>query len=173
MTRRTDDPRAARRHHGMGGAPVGALRPPVSPAPGHPAVTHGGRGDRATDSAHGAHDGGLVGSSAAMQRLRATIARYQPLTAPVLVLGETGSGKELAARGLHRDGPFVAINCAAIPRTLVEAELFGCVAGAFTGAVHRDGAFVQADGGTLLLDEIGDLPIDARVCCCGWWRPGW
>ena len=106
----------------------------------------------------------VVGTSPAFLRCRALIGRLAPLPMPVLVRGETGTGKELAARMLHEDGPrarapFVALNCAAIPHELAESELFGHVRGAFTGA-HREyvGAFVRADGGTLLLDEVAELP---------------
>jgi len=107
----------------------------------------------------------LVGGSAAMTRLRETIARVAPIPSPVLVIGESGTGKELVARDLHRFGPnpsgaFVALNCAALPETLVESELFGHERGAFTGAVGtRKGAFEAAEKGTLLLDEIGELPL--------------
>ncbi|MBL4688011.1 MAG: sigma-54-dependent Fis family transcriptional regulator, partial [Nannocystaceae bacterium] len=106
----------------------------------------------------------IIGESPAFVRCRQLIGRLAPLPMPVLVLGETGSGKEVAARLLHTDGPrarapFVAINCAAIPDGLAESELFGHVRGAFTGA-HRDhaGAFSRADGGTLFLDEVAELP---------------
>ena len=111
----------------------------------------------------------LVGSSAAMVQLRETIARVAPVPSPVLVTGESGSGKELVARDLHRfgphpSGPFVAINCAALPESLVESELFGHERGAFTGAVAaRKGAFEAAERGTLLLDEIGELPAPAQA----------
>jgi transcriptional regulator with GAF, ATPase, and Fis domain len=93
-----------------------------------------------------------------------TIARSD---ASVLISGESGSGKELIARQLHersarRRGPFIAVNCAALPDTLLEAELFGHERGAFTGAVkRRDGRFKAADGGTLLLDEIAEVPLPA------------
>jgi DNA-binding NtrC family response regulator len=106
----------------------------------------------------------LLGDSAAMQRVRELIADVAPTEATVLICGETGTGKELVARALHKAsrrarGRFVAVNCAAIPESLMEAELFGHSKGAFTGAVReRDGRFVAADGGTLFLDEIGDLP---------------
>ncbi len=107
----------------------------------------------------------LVGDSPAMERIRELIADVAPTSATVLLQGETGCGKELVARAIHAaspraKGPFVAVNCAAIPETLLESELFGFVRGAFTGAeARRDGKFVAADGGTLFLDEIGDLPL--------------
>lgn len=107
----------------------------------------------------------LVGRSLAMQKVRQDIARFAPLKFPVLIQGETGSGKELVARMLHEQsgrarGPFVAINAAAIPAELVESELFGHERGAFTGAVgRRRGVFEEASGGTLFLDELGELPL--------------
>jgi len=106
----------------------------------------------------------LVGASAAMQRLRARVARVVPTTVPVLIQGETGTGKELLARAIHaggsrRHGPFVPVNCGALSAELVDAELFGHERGAFTGAVgRRRGRAAEADGGTLFLDEIGELP---------------
>jgi DNA-binding NtrC family response regulator len=111
----------------------------------------------------------LVGSSKAMKALGEHIARVAPVPSPVLVTGESGTGKELVARELHRmgpapDGPFVAVNCAALPENLVESELFGHEKGAFTGANRtRRGAFEQASGGTLFLDEIGELPPSAQA----------
>jgi two-component system nitrogen regulation response regulator NtrX len=111
----------------------------------------------------------LMGSSTPLARLREAIARIAPVPSPVLVLGESGSGKELVARDLHRfgphpAGPFVAINCAALPESLVESELFGHERGAFTGALAaRKGAFESADRGTLLLDELGELPLPAQA----------
>ena len=111
---------------------------------------------------------GVAGSSRAMRRIAAQVRRLAALTSPVLVGGETGVGKELIARALHTQGPraaepFVAINVAALPRELVESELFGHERGAFTGAMtRRVGAFTEAEGGTLFLDEIGELPIDAQ-----------
>ncbi|MFN5702051.1 MAG: sigma-54 factor interaction domain-containing protein, partial [Betaproteobacteria bacterium] len=111
----------------------------------------------------------LIGSGptmGALRRLIATVARSQ---ATVLITGESGTGKELIARALHeaserRLGRFVAINCGAIPRELIESELFGHRKGAFTGAVvDRIGRFEQAHGGTIFLDEIGDLPLDMQV----------
>jgi DNA-binding NtrC family response regulator len=106
----------------------------------------------------------LVGSSEAMRRVQKTIGLAADSDATVLVLGETGTGKELVARALHEHGrrkakPFIAVNCAAIPSDLLESELFEHVKGAFTGASSdRAGAFREANGGTLLLDEIGDMP---------------
>ncbi len=114
-------------------------------------------------------DSSLVGDSAPMRKLHDTIARLAPIPTHVLVLGESGSGKELVARDLHRLGanpsaPFVAINCAALPESLVEGELFGHERGAFTGAsATRRGAFEAAERGTLFLDEIGDLPLPAQA----------
>jgi two-component system nitrogen regulation response regulator NtrX len=114
-------------------------------------------------------DSPLIGSSAAMRALCGAIAKLAPVPTPVLVVGESGSGKELVARELHRlgteaRGPFVAVNCAALPHELIESELFGHERGAFTGAVAvRKGAFEAAAGGTLLLDEIGELPLAAQA----------
>ncbi len=113
--------------------------------------------------------GSMVGSSSVMQRLYATLERVARHDATVLLLGETGTGKELAARGLHdssarQDRAFVAVNCASIPSTLVESELFGHEAGAFTGAAKRqDGAFQRAEGGTLFLDELGEMSPDVQA----------
>src|SRR5205085_8584025 len=106
----------------------------------------------------------LIGDSAGMQRVRQLIAKVAPTNSSVLILGETGTGKELVARGLHDQSlraqmPFVAINCGALPESLIESELFGHRKGAFTGAdEHRIGLFEVADGGTMFLDEIGELP---------------
>ncbi len=111
----------------------------------------------------------LGGASAPMARLKETIARVAPVPSTVLVTGESGTGKELVARDLHRfgpnpAGPFVAINCAALPETLIESELFGHERGAFTGAAAtRKGAFESAEKGTLFLDEIGDLPLASQA----------
>ncbi len=111
----------------------------------------------------------LIGRSAAMQDVYRMIARVVPTDLTVLILGESGTGKELVARALHDLGrrkakPFLAINMAAIPRELIEAELFGHERGAFTGALARSaGRFEQAAGGTLFLDEIGDMPMDAQT----------
>jgi two-component system, NtrC family, response regulator HydG len=111
---------------------------------------------------------GIIGSSRAMQRVHETIARVAESDASVLVRGETGVGKELIARRIHdtsprKDAPFVAINCAAVPPTLLESELFGHARGAFTDAkTGRTGLFVQANTGTLFLDEIGELPLELQ-----------
>ncbi len=110
----------------------------------------------------------LLVVSGAMRRLMEQVRRVAGSDLPVLLAGESGTGKELVARELHRlspraAGPFVAVNCAAIPSELLEAELFGHRKGAFTGASHnREGRFRAANGGTLLLDEIGDLPMDLQ-----------
>jgi two-component system, NtrC family, response regulator GlrR len=110
----------------------------------------------------------LAGASLAMRQVAAQVRRLARHHAPVLIAGESGTGKELIARSLHQEGPrtnqaFVAINVAALPRELVETEMFGHERGAFTGAVtKRAGAFAEAEGGTLFLDEIGELPIDAQ-----------
>ena len=110
----------------------------------------------------------LVGESPPMRRLRARVHRLARADAPVLLHGETGTGKELTAAALHRAspraiGPFVPVNCGAIPRELIDAELFGSLPGGYTGARRREGLVTSADGGTLFLDEIGDLPLAAQV----------
>ncbi len=111
----------------------------------------------------------IVGSSARIQEVVERVERVAPTDARVLVSGENGTGKELVARALHRlsarkDGPFVEVNCAAIPSELIESELFGHVKGSFTGAVEdRAGKFEQADRGTLFLDEIGDMSLAAQA----------
>jgi sigma-54 dependent transcriptional regulator, flagellar regulatory protein len=112
---------------------------------------------------------GLIGDSGVMATLRAIIARVGASSAPVLLQGPSGSGKEVAARAIHlasdrRNKPFIAINCGAIPTELIESELFGHEKGAFTGALaRRIGRFEEADGGTLFLDEIGDMRVDMQV----------
>ena len=111
----------------------------------------------------------LVGRSPAMQEIYRSLARLMQTDLTVLIHGESGTGKELVARALHdygkrKKGPFVAINMAAIPRDLIESELFGHEKGAFTGAAQRSaGRFEQAEGGTLFLDEIGDMPMEAQT----------
>ena len=112
-------------------------------------------------------DGGLIGRAPSMLNLRRLIERVAPLTVPVLLRGESGTGKEVAARALHRlsaRGAFVAVNCGAIPESLLESELFGVAKGAFTGAgADRVGLIEAAAGGTLFLDEIGELPLALQV----------
>jgi two-component system nitrogen regulation response regulator GlnG len=111
----------------------------------------------------------LVGRSPAMQEIYRVLARLMQTDLTVMISGESGTGKELVARALHdygkrRNGPFVAVNMAAIPRDLIESELFGHERGAFTGANTRaSGRFEQAEGGTLFLDEIGDMPMEAQT----------
>ena len=111
----------------------------------------------------------LVGSSAAMQEVFRLVERVAGADATVLLRGETGTGKELVARAVHRssprrDGPFVAVNCTAVPRELMESEFFGHEKGAFTGAAaRRHGRFEQAEGGTLFLDEVGDLDLGIQA----------
>ncbi|MBX3468280.1 MAG: sigma-54-dependent Fis family transcriptional regulator [Planctomycetes bacterium] len=130
------------------------------------------RGERAPAGGAAPARGGaqpLLGRSPVMERLKALVARLAHVDSPVLVRGETGTGKALVARALHDGGPrargpFVVVNCGAIPEALVESELFGHEAGAFTGALraHR-GRLEQAQGGTLFLDEVGELPLAAQV----------
>ncbi len=111
----------------------------------------------------------IIGKSAAIQQLRNQIARLADTRTDILLWGETGTGKDLVARNLHetserRDAPFVAINCGAIPESIIESELFGHAAGAFTGASRaRVGKFEHADGGTVFLDEIESMPLDLQV----------
>jgi two-component system repressor protein LuxO len=112
---------------------------------------------------------GFVGASPAMQAVYRTIESVAPSRANVFITGESGTGKELAAEAIHKaspraKGPFVAINCGAIPKDLIESEIFGHVKGAFTGAIdNRAGAARQAEGGTLFLDEVGEMPLDMQV----------
>ncbi|MCA0405683.1 MAG: nitrogen regulation protein NR(I) [Proteobacteria bacterium] len=123
----------------------------------------------AAETAKPAEEIPLVGRSAAMQDVYRVLARLMNTDLTVMITGESGTGKELVARALHdfgrrRKGPFVAINMAAIPRDLIESELFGHEKGAFTGAQNRStGRFEQAEGGTLFLDEIGDMPMEAQT----------
>jgi DNA-binding NtrC family response regulator len=123
----------------------------------------------ATLRTYAADDSALLGDSPAMRRLKESIVRVAPIPSTVLIIGESGSGKELVARDVQRLSgrerePFVALNCAAIPEHLVESELFGHERGAFTGAhATRKGAFEAAGKGTLFLDEIGELPLPAQA----------
>ena len=121
---------------------------------------------RAPDNAS---DSMLVGGSSAMRRLRSALERLASQDVSILIQGESGTGKELVARALHERGTrrakrFVALNCGAIPESLIDSELFGHTKGAFTGATSdRPGVFVEADGGTLFLDEIGDMPVQVQA----------
>ena len=121
------------------------------------------------DSAANDQSEELVGNSAAIARVRSQIEQVAPTSASVIILGESGTGKELVARSIHRRSrrsqhPYVAINCAAVPDTLIESELFGHERGAFTGAEQRrSGCFELASGGTLLLDEIGEMKVEVQA----------
>jgi len=111
----------------------------------------------------------IVGSSKPLRQLLKQVEKVAPLDSTVLILGQTGTGKELIARALHRrskraNRPFIRVNCAAIPQSLIASELFGHEKGAFTGALQRRvGRFEAADGGTLFLDEVGELPMEAQI----------
>jgi len=111
---------------------------------------------------------GMVGRSPRMREVFGLLKKVAPMDVSVIVTGETGTGKELVARALHdesprRKGPFVVLDCGSIPENLIESELFGHEKGAFTGATSsREGAFERADGGTIFLDEIGELRIDMQ-----------
>lgn len=127
------------------------------------------QGNSAATKAHAKDASPIIGKSPAMQEIYRTIARLVPTDTTVMIRGESGTGKELVARALHnlgnrRHAPFIAINMAAIPQELIEAELFGHEKGAFTGADTRKiGRFEEASGGTLFLDEIGDMPLPAQT----------
>ncbi|MEW6676338.1 MAG: nitrogen regulation protein NR(I) [Pseudomonadota bacterium] len=135
----------------------------------HRALEEGGRGDEVAGIEAGPLGEAMLGQAPAMQDVFRAIGRLAQSHATVLITGETGSGKELVAHALHRhsprkDKPFIALNTAAIPKDLLESELFGHERGAFTGATaSRRGRFEQADGGTLFLDEIGDMPADLQT----------
>ena len=111
----------------------------------------------------------MIGSSKNMESIRERIAMVAPTHASVLILGDSGTGKELVAEAIHKaskraNAPFVKVNCASIPKTLFESEFFGHVKGAFTGAIgNREGRFAAADGGTLFLDEVGEIPIELQA----------
>ena len=121
---------------------------------------------------------GILGSSPRIREIFQLLEMVAPSEATVLLLGETGTGKELVAQAIHRNspraaGPFVAVNCAALPETLLESELFGHERGAFTGATRRkDGRFLLANHGTLFLDEIADPACRSRPRSSGSCRPG-
>lgn len=118
---------------------------------------------------HASHDSEMVGTAPGMLRLFERIRKAAPVEAPVLIRGESGTGKELAAHALHErsarsQGPFIAVNCGALPGELIQSELFGHEKGAFTGAVQQhEGRIEAASGGTLFLDEIGDLPLELQA----------
>ncbi|MBQ1764957.1 MAG: sigma-54-dependent Fis family transcriptional regulator [Aquincola sp.] len=152
---------------GVPAAPRGRAAEPLAAAPARaPAVPPAAASTPTT--AHAAALARLVGHSPAMQQVRALIEKVSRSMAPVLVQGESGTGKELVASAIHKvsargSGPFIAVNCGAIPENLLEAEFFGYRKGAFTGAADdREGFFQAAHGGTLFLDEIGDLPLSMQ-----------
>ncbi|MDB5943861.1 MAG: two component, sigma54 specific, transcriptional regulator, Fis family [Ramlibacter sp.] len=142
---------------------VAAAIQEAAPRPGRAAARTPASGDRPASSRAALER--LVGESAVMQNVKERIGKVARSMAPVLVRGESGTGKELVARAVHAcshraDGPFVAVNCSAIPESLLEAEFFGARKGSYTGATaDREGYFQAARGGTLFLDEIGDLPL--------------
>jgi DNA-binding NtrC family response regulator len=126
-------------------------------------------GNASTNKSNNQAVSGMIGASPVMKDIFSRIHKVAPTAATVLIHGETGTGKELVARAIHteskRNGkPLISVNCAAIPETLIESELFGHEKGAFTGAAsQRDGLVAAADGGTLFLDEIGELPLEAQA----------
>jgi len=136
-------------------------------APSAPATLPRPGADKAADNSNG--EIGIIGSCAAMQEMYSKIRKVAPTDSNVLIQGESGTGKELVARALHNlsrraKAPLISVNCAAIPETLIESELFGHEKGAFTGAsAGRAGLVEAADGGTLFLDEIGELPLEAQA----------
>lgn len=136
---------------------------------GEPKKPESGRTAATVGVPHGPVATRLIGQSSAMQQLKATVAKVARSQAPVHIFGESGTGKELVARLIHEQGPraggpFLAVNCGAIPTELMESEFFGHKKGSFTGAVSdKDGMFVAANGGTLFLDEVADLPVHMQV----------
>ena len=163
-------PTAFAQAHGLHEANVWALDPPLRHAQLESLLRRASL--KRLDAEHQAsvqQDSGPTGDSAAVTQLRRLIDQVAAFDTTVLVLGESGTGKEVVARSIHqhsprRDGPFVAINCGAIPPDLLESELFGHEKGAFTGALStRKGRFEMAEGGTLLLDEIGDMSLPMQV----------
>lgn len=164
------EPAAFAAAHGLHEAGVWALESPLRHAQLENLLRMASLKRLAADAqAETGDGGGPTGTSASVQGLRRMIDQVAPFDTTVLILGESGSGKEVAARAIHqrsarRDGPFVAINCGAIPAELLESELFGHEKGAFTGALSaRKGRFEMAEGGTLLLDEIGDMSLPMQV----------
>lgn len=157
--------------HGFHPAGVWSLETPIRHAPLESLLRRASlkRLDAEHQSLSGAAGNGPTGTSPAVVQLRRMIEQVAAFDTTVLVLGESGTGKEVAARAVHeasprRDGPFVAINCGAIPADLLESELFGHEKGSFTGALtQRKGRFEMAEGGTLLLDEIGDMSLPMQV----------
>ncbi len=142
---------------------LGTLRTAVSGADARRAAC--ARGVPGTEGSEGET---LIGESAGMREVKELVRRYAPSDSPVLVLGESGTGKEKAARLIHElsrrcAGPFVALNCGALPESLLETELFGAEKGAFTDAVSRPGCFERAHGGTLFMDEIGEMTTAAQT----------
>ena len=135
--------------------------------PNAPTSNNARSGEKAIDNSNG--EIGIIGSCAAMQELYSKIRKVAPTDSNVLIQGESGTGKELVARALHNlsrraKAPLISVNCAAIPESLIESELFGHEKGAFTGAsAGRAGLVEAADGGTLFLDEIGELPLEAQA----------
>jgi len=127
------------------------------------------QGNKASNKSTLKHSSTMIGESAAMAPVYQRINKVAPTSVTVLIQGETGTGKELVAKSIHKQspraqGPLISVNCAAIPDTLIESELFGYEKGAFTGASsQRDGLVAAADGGTLFLDEVGELPLDAQA----------
>ncbi|MCX7786748.1 MAG: sigma-54 dependent transcriptional regulator [Spirochaetes bacterium] len=124
--------------------------------------------ERATHSTQDIEEFGLIGRSEAMRRIREQIHRFGPAEGTVLITGESGTGKELIAKALHqtskrKEGPFIAINCGAVPESIFETELFGSEQGAYTDATTRMGLFEAANQGTLFLDEIGEMPLQVQV----------
>ena len=143
---------------------LGALQPLLQRAIGHSRLMRETERLKARPGIAQRRSGGLVGRSSAMQDVFSLIRQAAPRSVSILLIGESGTGKELAAREIHNlslraNQPFVAVNCAALPETLIESELFGHEKGAFTGAFERrPGCFEQAEGGTIFLDEITEMP---------------
>jgi len=163
------DPLAFSRHYGLHEANVWPLEQPMRHAQMEALLRRASLKRLDAEHQSGGEDSGPTGISPAIGALRQLIEQVAGFDTTVLVLGESGTGKEVVSRAIHqrsprRDGPFVAINCGAIPPDLLESELFGHEKGAFTGALSaRKGRFEMAEGGTLLLDEIGDMSLPMQV----------